>query len=79
MDLAVIFSERKMYTGADPLKIRLEEGVHEIVGSSMGRMIVTCSHITFIGKGKDQTTIHGGFAVTNQQNVTFERLTVTNP
>ena len=25
MDLAVIFSERKVYTEADPLKIRLEE------------------------------------------------------
>ena len=76
MDLAVIFSERKEYTAEDPLKIRLDEGVHEIVG---GDMLVTCSHITFVGKGKDQTTIHGGFRVNNQQNVKLEELTITNP
>jgi hypothetical protein len=70
----VIFSGRKEYTTDDPLKIRLDEGVHEIVGV----MYVTCSHITFVGNGKDQTTIHGGFDVTNQQNVTFEGLTLTN-
>jgi hypothetical protein len=75
MALAVIFSERKEYTGADPLKIRLEEGVHEIVA---GVMNVTCSHITFVGKGKDQTTIRGGFEVENQQNVRFEELTITD-
>jgi hypothetical protein len=79
MDLAVIFSERKEYTAEDPLKIRLDEGVHEIVGSSMGRMNVTCSHITFVGKGKDQTTIRGGFQVIDKQNVKFEGLTITNP
>jgi len=77
MDLAVIFSERKEYTGTDPLKIRLELGDHEIVGN--GRVLnVTCSHITFVGKGKDQTTIRGGFKVANQQNVTFEELTITH-
>jgi hypothetical protein len=78
MALAVIFSERKEYTGADPLKIRLEEGVHEIVGTFNGRMTVTCSHITFVGKGKDHTTIRGGFTVRNQQNVKFEELAIMN-
>jgi pectate lyase len=79
MALAVIFSERKEYTGADPLKIRLDEGVHEIVGDQLfGRMNVTCSHITFVGSGKDQTTIRGGFQVENQQHVKFEELTITN-
>jgi len=78
MDLAVIFSERKEYTTDDPLKIRLDEGVHEIVGNDRGFMRVTCSHITFVGKGKNQTTILGGFHVANQQNVTFEELTLTN-
>jgi hypothetical protein len=77
MALAVIFSERKEYTETDPLKIRLEEGVHEIVGN--GRvLIVTCSHITFVGKGKNHTTIRGGFYVHNQQNVKFEELTITH-
>ena len=78
MDLAVLFSERKEYTTDDPLKIRLEEGVHEIVGDGAGRMNVTCSHITFVGKGKDQTTIRGGFRVENQQHVKFEELAVMN-
>jgi hypothetical protein len=78
MALAVIFSERKEYTTDDPLKIRLDKGVHEIVGVQFGRMNVTCSHITFVGKGKDQTTIRGGFKVVNQQNVKFEELAITN-
>jgi len=80
MALAVIFSERKEYTETNPLKIRLEEGIHEIeiVGDQQRRMNVTCSHITFVGKGKAQTTIHGGFRVTNQQHVKFEELVITN-
>jgi len=53
-------------------------GVHEIMGN--GKVLnVTCSHITFVGAGKSQTTIRGGFRVENQQNVTFEELVVTNP
>jgi hypothetical protein len=78
MALAVVFSEKRVYTETDPLKIQVDEGVHEIVGDGNGRMLVTCSHITFVGKGKDQTTILGGFAVENQQHVRFEGLTVTN-
>jgi hypothetical protein len=78
MDLAVIFSERKEYTEAEPLKIRLEMGDHEIVGDQHGYMNVTCSHITFVATDKAQTTIHGGFKVANQQNVRFEELTITN-
>ena len=78
MDLAVIFSARKEYTETEPLKIRLEMGVHEIVGN--GKMMnVTCSHITFVGSGKDQTTIRGGFKVENKQHVKFEELTITDP
>jgi len=79
MALAEVFSGKKEYTEGDPLKIQLEEGVHEIVGDQYGKMTVTCSHITFVGKGKDQTTIRGGFIVENQQHVTFEELTITNP
>jgi hypothetical protein len=78
MALALIISERKEYTETDPLKIRLEKGVHQIVGDYGGRMNVTCSHITFVGTGKAQTTIRGGFKVANQQNVRFEELTVKN-
>jgi hypothetical protein len=78
MDLAVIFSGRKEYTRTDPLKIRMDEGVHQVVGDHWGRIRVTCSHITFVGKGKDQTTVRGGFYVRNQQNVKFEELTISN-
>jgi hypothetical protein len=74
MELAVVFSERKVYTEADPLKIQLDQGVHEIVGDGAGYMRVTCSHITFVGKGKDHTTVLGGFKVDNQQNIKFEEL-----
>jgi hypothetical protein len=77
MDLAVIFSARKEYTTDDPLKIQLEEGVHEIVGNNK-LLMVTCSHITFVGKGKDHTNIRGGFVVVNQEHVTFEELAITN-
>jgi len=84
MELAVIFSERKVYTETDPLKIQLDQGVHEIVGYTGAYGIhrnavkVTCSHITFVGKGKDHTTIRGGFKVHNQRNVKFEELAVMN-
>ena len=50
-----------------------EEGCHDKT------VLVPCSHITFVGKGKDQTTIRGGFFVRNQQNVKFEEITVMNP
>jgi hypothetical protein len=76
MALAVVFSEKKEYTGKDPLKIQFDEGVHEIVGDEDGMMFVTCSHITFVGK--DQTTIRGGFWVDNQEDVKFEELTIMN-
>ena len=79
MALAVIFSARKEYTETDPLKIRLDEGGHDIVGDEDGLMNVTSSHITFVGSGKDQTTIRGGFKVNNQQHVKFEELAITNP
>jgi hypothetical protein len=89
--LAVVFSERKEYTEADPLKVEMDKGVHEITdsnyvpdsedddGSYDKTMLIPCSHITFVGKGKHQTTIRGGFFVRNQQNVKFEEMTVTNP
>jgi hypothetical protein len=84
MVLAVVFSQKKEYTKVDPLKIRLEKGIHEIVGDTdeydiqRNQMKVTCNHITFVGKGKNQTTIRGGFKVENQHHVKFEGLTITN-
>ena len=87
MALALVFSEKKEYSGTDPLKIQLEEGIHEIVGyvDNIHHMAVhrkavrvTCSHITFVGKGKNHTTIRGGFYVENKRNVKFEELTIIN-
>jgi hypothetical protein len=42
-------------------------------------MNVTCSHITFVGSGKNHTTIRGGWRVENQQQVRFEELAITHP
>jgi hypothetical protein len=84
MALAVVFSTKKVYTETDPLKIQMDKGVHEIVGytdeydTHYKSVKVTCSHISFIGKGKDETTILGGFRVRNQQNVNFEELSITS-
>ena len=84
MAVALVFSAQKVYTVVDPLQIQLDKGIHEIVGYTdedgfrRTAVKVTCSHITFVGKGKDQTTIRGGFEVENQQNVKFEELTTTN-
>ena len=74
MDLAEIFSERKEYTKESPIKIELGEGEHEIVGGDYGRMEVTCNCITFVGKGKDQTTILGGFKVNNKKMLHLKNL-----
>jgi len=80
MILAILFSEK------GPLRVELEKGEHNIEGclSQHAGILkktasVARSHITFVGKGKDQTTINGGFRVFNQQNVTFEQFTLTNP
>jgi hypothetical protein len=84
MAVAVVFSAQKVYTIVDPLQIQLDQGVHEIVGYTDEHdehhmaVNVACSHITFVGKGKDQTTIRGGFKVDNQQDVRFEELAVMN-
>jgi hypothetical protein len=82
-------------TEKDPLRIVLDKGVHEIsesdypgndsdsddefVADYYKKLHITRSHITFVGKGKDQTTILGGVDVRNQQNVNFEELAITNP
>mgnify|MGYP006078087763 CR=1 FL=1 len=69
-------------TEKDPLRIVLDKGVHEIVGplvDPVGPVLnVPYSNIAFVGKGKDQTIIHGRFKVNNQQNVKFEELAITN-
>ena len=72
-----LFAKKRIYRNGAP-KNTTGNGVHEIVGGQHGFMHVTCSHITFVGSGKDQTTICGGFRVENQQHVKFEELAITN-
>jgi len=40
---------------------------------------ITCNNITFLGQGKEETIIKGGFAIEEQQNIMFKQMTVTNP
>jgi hypothetical protein len=39
---------------------------------------ITRSNITFLGTGKDTTTILGGFGIRDLENITFKNMTVTN-
>ena len=47
---------------------------HEIA-TTLG---ITCSNVTFLGSGKDTTTILGGIGIYNSENITFKQMTVTN-
>jgi hypothetical protein len=81
-----ILSIHKQYTEASPLVVQLGKGEHQITSSWTGlgsfeyvtTVGITRSNITFLGKGKDETTILGGFAVDNSENITFKNMTVTN-
>ena len=87
MTLAKVLSDRKEYSETDPLRVKMEKGVHNIVGGCLSEdsilertMSVTCSYITFVGMGKDETTVNGGFYVgKGLHHVKFEELVVTNP
>jgi len=80
-------AKQKEYSKENPLMVVLSEGEHVVEGShtkSNGAVLqnvldITCSNISFIGQGKDKTTVHGGFCVENKKNVTVKSLTLTNP
>ena len=55
----------------------LSEGEHAVEGQNT--LGITCSNISFIGQGKDKTTVHGAFRVLNKKNVMVKSLTLTNP
>ena len=65
----------------------LSEGDHVVEGSwtdSCGTVLqntldITCSKISFIGQGKDKTTVHGGIGVLNKKSVTVKNLTLKIP
>ena len=86
MRVIEILSSRREYTKASPLVVLLGNGEHEITSiwadpddiyrsTTLG---ITCSNITFLGKGKGTTTIVGGFGIYEQENITFKNMTVIN-
>jgi hypothetical protein len=86
MGVIEILSSRREYTKASPFVVLLAKGDHQIESSwtdRYGRDIqttldITCSNITFLGKGIDTTTILGGIHIENLENITFKEMTVTN-
>ena len=76
----------KEYLKEKPLVVVLSEGVHVVNGSwtdsystvRENTLGITCSNITFIGQGKDKTTVHGGIGVSNKKNILLKSLTLTN-
>jgi len=86
MGVVEILSSRREYTKLNPLVVLLGKGDHEITdswidinGNNRPTTIgITRSNITFLGVGKDTTTISGGFRIENVENITFKQMTVTN-
>jgi len=81
-----ILSSRREYTKINPFVVLLGKGDHQITSSSTApgdinrptTLGVTRSNITFLGTGKDTTTILGGFGIRDLENITFKNMTVTN-
>jgi hypothetical protein len=86
MGVIEILSSRREYTKINPFVVLLGKGSHEIISSWTDEdgdeiettLEITRSNITFVGTGKDTTTILGGFAIHNVENITFKNMTVTN-
>jgi len=81
-----ILSSRREYTKLNPFVVLLGKGEHQITsswqhtdfGNHLATLGITRSNITFVGTGIDTTTILGGFAIDNLENITFKQTTVTN-
>jgi hypothetical protein len=86
MGVIEILSSRRVYTKLNPCVVLLGKGEHQITstwtdedGDEFATMLgITRYNITFVGTGKDKTTILGGFGIDNQENITFKNMTVTN-
>jgi len=92
MGVIEILSSRRVYTKASPFEVLLGKGDHEVTSSwsdpdegddpffvEPTTLGITRSNITFVGTGKDTTTVLGGFAIYNHaENITFKQMTVTN-
>ena len=88
MRVMEILIDRKPYSKENPLVVELDKGEHQITSSwtdpeyiniiRTTTLSITRNNITFVGRGIDQTTILGGFAIENFKNITFKQMTVTN-
>ena len=86
MRVIEILSSRREYTKLNPLVVLLGKGDHQITSSWTNQnganrqttLEITRSNITFVGAGKDTTTILGGFGISEFENITFKHMTVTN-
>jgi hypothetical protein len=87
MGVIEILSSRREYTKLNPFVVLLGKGDHEITPSWIDNgdeeyytsvLDITRSNITFLGKGKETTTILGGFGIRDLENITFKNMTVTN-
>jgi len=85
MRIGFNLSKQKVFSKEKPLVVVLSEGEHVVEGSFttsngtvwQNTLGITCSNISFIGQGKDKTTVHGGIGVSNKKNVTVKSLTLT--
>ena len=85
MRIGFNLSKQKVFSKEKPLVVVLSEGEHVVEGSftnpngyvDENTLDITCSNISFIGQGKDKTTVHGGFGVWKKKNVTVKSLTLT--
>jgi len=75
MGVIEILSSRREYTKLNPFVVLLGKGNHEMI---LNPLRITRSNLTFVGTGKVTTTILGGFAIINQENITFKQMTVTH-
>jgi len=73
------------YSKENPLVVELDQGEHQITsfwedahGDLQTTLGITRSNVTFVGKGKDETIILGGFGICDLQNITFKNMTMTN-
>jgi hypothetical protein len=86
MGVIEILSSRREYTKINPFVVLLGKGDHQVTSSwtdSFGSnrlttLGLTRSNVTFLGKGKNTTTILGGFGIYEQENIAFKNMTVTN-
>jgi hypothetical protein len=86
MGVIEILSSRREYTKLNPFVVLLGKGDHQITSSWTNRygnvcattLVITCSNITFLGEGKEATTILGGFGIENLENIIFKQMTLTN-